>query len=74
MLEILEQKSIVQYWAKGLSMGNNILFEDEIAYVGKEDKYGSRLTVDDLRDASEMDDNLVFDEKKGVLKLVYRKE
>lgn len=62
-------------------MGNNaagltatIVAEEEIARVGGKDNEGNALTLDDLREAAEMDVDLIVDEKEGVLKLVLRKE
>jgi hypothetical protein len=51
-----------------------IVDEFVLARVGGKDKEGNTFTSGDLQDASEMDDDLLFDEKEGVLKLVLRKE
>lgn len=55
-------------------MSNKFVIEEEIARVGGADKEGHSFTADDLRLAADMDDDLVFDEKSGILKLVLKGE
>lgn len=51
-----------------------IVAEEEIARVGDRDKEGNTFTLDDLREVAEIDNDLVLDEKEGVLRLVLREE
>lgn len=55
-------------------MSREVVAEEIIARVGGKDKEGNAFTSKDLLDASEMDDDLLFDREEGVLKLVLRKE
>lgn len=55
-------------------MSREVVAEEIIARVGEKDKEGNAFTSKDLLDASEMDDDLLFDREEGVLKLVLRKE
>jgi len=57
----------------GKTFSDEILFEEVIAKTGGKDSGGHVFSADDLRIASEMDDDLVFDEKSGELKLVMRR-
>lgn len=53
-------------------MSSKVVLETEIAKVGDQDRDGHTLTEEDLRQALELDDDLVFDEENGILKLVIK--
>ena len=49
---------------------NKIVGEMIIAEVGKENKEGYVFTEEDLEKAAMLDDSLVFDRKRGILKII----
>jgi len=50
-----------------------VILEEVIAETGKKNKHDEVFTEEVLRAAVELDDDLVFDEKTGQLKLVLRR-